>query len=213
MEKWRFTEYLGCLLPIAAVVIVLIIIWPSGKTGKPYFVEETKYFHSPQNKDNCKFYKSAKENRLSIKRVSESETIVYGYKMCKVCYGQKEQAEHIKKIAGFRQLELKSKDYRFWEDLEYESKQKFDSLYVYIDSKNTLHIDGNCISVINQTTSRIPFANIESIENTCEECVERWLCDFIYKKVYEGVYDPKVIKSPDGEEYDYYDNYPEPDDR
>lgn len=207
MDRDAVKGWAGCLIPIIAL-FAFVVIYRSCNSDKEdacYLVEETGYFHSTNDKDKCRFIKSAKEGNYHINKKSRLWVLAYDKKICKECYTNEEQKTFHEELARAKLLIQKSKEHNKWIGLDSESDCDYDDLTVYIDSMNTIHIDGNCVMILNKSSTKVAFGDIEHINNTCEECVERWLCDFIYKAVYERVYDKSVIKTPE-EEY-YYDDY------
>lgn len=212
MSKEARNGWLAFLIPIIGLIVYGVIYKScnDGNENSYYFVEETEYFHSTKDADKCRFIKSAKESGYHISKKSRPWVIAYDKKICKECFAEEEQKSFHKELAWAKALLRKSKEYNKWMNLDSESDCDFENLIVYIDSTNIFHIDGNCV-VLKGNATRMRLSEVESIYNTCEDCVERWLCDFIYKAVYEGVYDKNVIKYPDNAEEDYglFDNLPE----
>lgn len=200
MDKDTVKGWIGCLTPIIAISIYVVSYrsCQESKVEKYFYVEQTGYFHSTKDEDECRFIKSAKKDDYTIKMINYSEAICYNYKICKECYTKEQQATFYKEVARYKEISKRSKEYNAWRNLYNEQDADYDKLQVYIDTSNVLHIDGNCI--FNKLEmKRIPLNEVESINNTCEDCVERWVVDFLYKSVYEKVYDKSVIKYPDTE--------------
>lgn len=196
-------ETKGCLFfEICGVVILLTFLYAIIRdyNNKYYFVEETGYFHSTNDEDKCKFIKSANEHGYTISKIDKNIPIENGYLICKECFTHNEQEDYIKKYNWKKKIKQFDSDRVDWLLLSSShllNKQfDYDKLHVYIDTNNMLHIDGNCFNcpLEDVRLKRYSFSEIDSISSTCEECVDREFCDFIYKKIDEGVYDINAIK-------------------
>lgn len=199
MNKSGLSNLLGCLIQIAIIVVVIYLLMPNGKSGNPYLVKETGYFHSAKNKDTCRFYIQAKESGYTIKRVDTIFAVMKGYRICKFCYSKEEQDSYNEKLNKKIVEDAERNEYLKWENLNIDKQADYNDLFVYIDGKDVLHISYFCASDLgrNRNFVKIPFSQIETISSTCEECVGAEFCDFIYKAVYEGVYDTDLIKEVD----------------
>ena len=195
MKDSRF--YIWFALPILIIVAVIGGAFLLKDVGKEYLVECTDYIHSTDNPDKCRFIAIAKDRNYTISRIDKDRAFAEKKKICKECYTQQEQDEYN------RLLQWKIKHNQFWDEQEtwnkLSSKQNVDykKLIVYMEDNGTMHIDGDCYNIRNSKTTRIQLDLITRFNTTCEDCVGREYCDFIYKKVYEGIYDTSQIK--DGE--------------
>ena len=199
----KFKEGWGCcLVEILFVVAFFLMLQFTKDINKEYLVEETNYIHSTGSDEKCRFIKIARERDYTISRIKKDDAIRKGKKICKECYPIEEQAAFNKKF-----LEDKEKDL-FWSDLLKWSpiRLKYDStdyseLVVYMEHNGVLHLDGNCGWILGKKKElkRVPFSSIGSFKSTCEDCVDAELVEFIYKAVYENVYDKNLIR--DEEDY------------
>ncbi|SHL24334.1 hypothetical protein SAMN05216463_13717 [Xylanibacter ruminicola] len=83
-----------------------------------------------------------------------------------------------------------------WTALAY--RHNYDSLFVYIDSNSILHISAVCSNLADNGNARkVRLEDVNQINSTCGNCVERKYVDFIYKKINTGVYDTSQIKDVD----------------
>ena len=197
----------GIIFAIAGVVI-LCAYAIDFVSDHECVVIETRYFHSTEDKDKCKFIAQAKERNYTIKRMSEDKAREEGYKICKVCFSQKEQESYYKLSA----IQKEFANYTKWienhkrENLGWDflwaktnslTNEDFSKLYVYIDNKGKLHISTYCMELAQDNTARkIKFDDVVEINTTCELCVGREYVDFIYKKIDKGIYDVSLIGSP-----------------
>lgn len=204
--------WLGCLFYfiIFLIIIVLIQLYNDYQKKKEsyYLVEETGYFHSTKNEDKCKFIKFAKEKGYTIKMIDKYVPIEKDYHICNECFTHNEQEKYIKDYKFSKISNLHESDISKWEQLSAYLPCNFNELYVYLDTLNILHIDGNCLycTIEGGRVTRYSFSEIDSISSTCGDCVKRKYCDFIYKKIYEGVYDIKAIKDDIDDENDIDDD-------
>ena len=190
-------ENLGCLLFYVIIGGIAIFSYLYVKKANTrYYVEETGYFHSTDDEEECRFIKSAHEHGYAITKIDKKVPLEKGYNICKECFSVDKQDKYNKDLKLRKDFHQHLTESMEWSNLTYGVNYDFKKLFVYIDTKNILHIDGECLSIEGKT-SRRPFSEIESIESTCEDCVGREYCDFIYKKIYEGVYDIKAIKEPE----------------
>lgn len=200
---------LGILFAIAGVVIfghfVIDYIF-----GYECVVVETGYYHSTNKDSKCKFIASAKEHGYTIKKMSEGSAMEKGYKICHYCFSKEKQKSYNELLKWHNDLKAQRERYdRYkdedlgWDSLPYKNDHNFSNLYVYIDNKSILHISGCCISFDMDSAYKVRFDDVEEISSTCENCVGRRFCDFIYKKIYEGVYDLSQIKEEEDEEDEY----------
>ena len=190
-------ENLGCLLFYVIIGGIAIFSYLYVKKANTrYYVEETGYFHSTDDEEECRFIKSAHEHGYTITKIDKKVPLEKGYNICKECFSVDMQDKYNKDLNLRKDFHQHLTESMEWSNLTYGVNYDFKKLFVYIDTKNILHIDGECLSIEGKT-SRRPFSEIESIESTCEDCVGREYCDFIYKKIYEGVYDIKAIKEPE----------------
>lgn len=195
--KMMKKENLGCLLFYVLLGCVGIFSYLYVQNANTrYLVEETGYFHSTDDEEKCRFIKSANMHGYTIKKIDKEVPLRKGYKICKECFPQEKQDKYNKDLKWRKDFNQHLTENMEWSYLTYGVNYDFNKLVVYIDTKNILHIDGGCFS-IDGKASRLPLSEIESIESTCEDCVGREYCDFIYKKIYEGVYDIKAIKDPE----------------
>lgn len=214
MSKEVRNGWLAFLVPIIGLIVYGFIYKSCNDSNdnSHYLVDETGYFHSTNDKDKCRFIKSAKDGDYHIKKISHPEAVVYSHKICKECFTTDEQKGFRNEVTKMQLFRKMAKEHSLWMELDGNKDVDYNNLYVYIDSSNIFHIDGNCI-MLKGNASRMRLSNVESIYDTCEDCVERWLCDFIYKAVYEGVYDKNVIKCPENDDltegYEDYDYLPE----
>ena len=199
---WRFV-----FIIIGVVIVIGLAV--NAVSDHECVVIETGYFHSTEDKDKCRFIASAIEHNYTLKRMSEDNARKKGYKICKECFSEskqktynqiKEFSDHLDFVA--RHVEEETQEEFMWSSLKYAKDFNFDSLYVYIDSENVLHISMSCYSVYkNKDAMKIKLNNVERIKTTCESCVGREYVDFIYKKINDGVYDVSQIKEVEDEEY------------
>jgi len=188
----------GCCLIEAIVLIIILFVLPkyTKNIGKEYLVEQTNYIHSTDDKDKCRFIASAKDRKYKISRISREDALKQKKLICKECYPADVQKKYNNALQNILQEELVRKQYSddmaAWESLENDNSD-FSKLFVYMETNGTLHIYGNCYEAKGKLV-RIRFADIDTIKTTCEDCVGREYCDFIYKKLYEGIYDTNQIK-------------------
>lgn len=204
--------WLGCLFYFIIILIIIVLIQLYNDYQKKkesyYLIEETGYFHSTKNEEKCRFIKFANEHGYTIKMIDKYVPIEKGYHICKECFTHNEQEKYIKHYNRSKMFELHESDRFEWVYLSINhlmnSQFDFNKLYVYLDTLNILHIDGNCFYCTFEGghVTRYSFSEIDRISSTCGECVKREFCDFIYKKIYEGVYDINAIKDGiDDEDY------------
>ena len=201
-------------LSIALVIVVGLLIYGLRKDSGDFLVKETKYIHSTNNPNKCRFIFAANSAHYTISSISKSEAINIGAKICKECYDANEQNDyHEKYRKHYRELQEKKMSDLHWNDVtiwlcldESSSKQDFDNLFVYIEKSGKLHIDGGCLDK-NAVMSRVNFNNVRAFSTTCDVCVGRKFVDFIYTKVYKGYYDMSQIKDDDDETIDYDEEY------
>lgn len=201
-----------CILFCIGLCIPLSIIFAQELFyGHKCVVIETGYYHSTNKESKCKFIASAKKHGYTIKKMGKDEAIDKGYNICHYCFSKDEQELY----NDFQKMknDLKKQKERYekykdedlgWESLPYKKDYDFSKLYVYIDKELVLHISATCLSFDIDSANKVRFDDVDSISSTCEDCVERRFCDFIYKKVYEGVYDSSQIKEEEDEEDDYF---------
>lgn len=166
-------------------------------------VLETGYYHSTNKEDKCSFIESAKRSNYTIKRTSQNEAIKNGYKICHECFSKDEQESYNRLMTFHSHLD----NYSQWlkehmhEDLGWTAlayRHNYDSLFVYIDSNSILHISAFCGNLADNGNARkVRFEDVNQINSTCGNCVERKYVDFIYKKINTGVYDTSQIKDVD----------------
>jgi len=185
-----------CLTEILILAVILYVGYSSRDWGKEYLVEKTNYIHSTNNPNKCRFVKIAKERDYKISRISKKDANYKEKKMCKFCYTAEEQKKYNQELRERKKVNFYWEERKAWVDLLYNNEADFSKLYVYMEYPGKLHISGNC-SGIEGTTTRLNFRDIESIETTCEDCVDREYVDFIYYKINNGVYDISQIKEVD----------------
>lgn len=194
----------GCCLISTILYICLFCALPHycENKDKEYLVEETNYIHSTGNKDKCRFIASAKDRKYKISRISREDALKRKKLICKECYPADVQEKYNNALQNILQEESDRKqhteDMKAWESLENDNTD-FSKLFVYMEANGTLHIYGNCYEAKGKL-ERIRFADIDTIKTTCEDCVGREYCDFIYKKLYEGIYDTNQIKEVEEDE-------------
>ena len=190
-------------------IIVLCAYLVNVALGYECVVVETGYYHSTNKENKCPFIEDANKKGYTIKRTSQSKAIENGYKICKVCFSEKEQDSYYKLFSSHSHMD----NYSHWlhehmnEDLGWtllgiKNDVNVDSLYVYIDNKSVLHISSICGDLADDgNAKKVKFDNVNSIKTTCENCVGREYVDFIYKKIHEGIYDFSLIKESKEDEY------------
>ncbi len=200
----RLKDYLwGLFFPwgiILAIIAVLLLYGYVSNAIKNHecVVVETGYYHSTDKSSRCRFIKSAKEGGYTIKRTNRNEAIYNRYKICKECFSQEEQSSYNNDIKEKKEYETKRKEWLKWEGLKH-GKTDYNELYVYLDRKDVLHISPFCVSDYKE----LPFVELDSVSSTCEECIGAEYGDFVYKAVYEGIYDTSLIKEIDEIDTDY----------
>lgn len=191
-----------CLIEIMVCVGVVFAGYYVKDINKDYLVEETGYIHSTDDDDKCSFVKIAHERDYTISRIKKDDAIRKGKKICKECYPIEEQAAFNKKLLENKEKDLFLSDLLKWSPirLKYDSTD-YSELVVYMEHNGVLHLDGNCGWILGKKKElkRVPFSSIGSFKSTCEDCVDAELVEFIYKAVYENVYDKNLIR--DEEDY------------
>ena len=191
-----------CLVEILFVVAFFILYHFTKDINKDYLVEETGYIHSTDDDDKCRFVKIAHERNYTISRLKKDDALRQGKKICKECYSIEEQAAFNKKVSDIKEKDLYRSDRSKWlpMSLKYDSTD-YSKLVVYMEHNGVLHLDGDCGRLFGEKKEleRVPFASISSFKTTCEDCVDAELVEFIYKAVYENVYDKNLIR--DEEDY------------
>ena len=194
-----------CLLEILFVGALLFIL-PKWCThiNDEYLVEETGYIHSTGRESKCRFIKTAKERGYKISRIEKKDAIEKGYKICHDCYTKQEQEEYNEKLAKHIRDEEAQKKFdelinRKEEDLGWFNIDERENIvpslfYVYIDATGMLHIDNKCWDLDLNGAEKVMLQDLDNITTTCATCVDRSVCDFIYKAIYEGVFDKAQIK-------------------
>ena len=204
---------LGILFAIAGVIILCICgigAITDAIFGYECVVVETGYYHSTNKENKCRFIASAKQHGYTIKKISKSCAREKGYKICHYCFSSKEQKSYnelLKLHNDFKASRERYERYKDedlgWDALPYKNDHDFSNLYVYIDKKSILHISACCMSFDIDSANKVLFNDVEEISSTCENCVERRFCDFIYKKIYEGIYDLSQIKEEEDEDDEF----------
>ena len=193
----------GCLV-VSVVLFILFLVLRSclNNLDKEYLVEQTNYIHSTNNKKKCRFIAIAKDRNYEISRITKDLALKRKKNICKECYPEDVYEKYNSELKTILQKEMKGKQYSednaAWENIGH-SGEDFSKLFVYMETNGTLHILGNCYKAEGKL-ERINFADIDSIETTCGNCVGREYCDFIYKKLYEGIYDANQIKEVEYDE-------------
>ena len=199
----KFKEGWGCcLVEILFLAAAFLTIYFAKDINKEYLVEETNYIHSTGSNDKCSFIKKAHEKDYTISRIKKDDAIRQNKKICKECYPIEEQADFNKSVAERKENELYLSDAIKWSPIRLKfNSVDYNELYVYMEHNGVLHINGKCGWLIGEKKEleRVPFANITSFKSTCEDCVDTELVEFIYKAVYENVYDKDLIR--DEEDY------------
>ena len=203
----------GILFAIAGVIILCICgigAITDAIFGYECVVVETGYYHSTNKENKCRFIASAKQHGYTIKKISESNAREKGYKICHYCFSSKEQKSYnelLKLHNDFKASRERYERYKDedlgWDALPYKNDHDFSNLYVYIDKKSILHISACCMSFDIDSANKVLFNDVEEISSTCENCVERRFCDFIYKKIYEGIYDLSQIKEEEDKDDEF----------
>lgn len=194
----------GCCLIWIIVLIFLFFFLPGyfNNMGKEYLVEYTNYIHSTDDVDKCRFIAIAKDRNYKISRIDKSDALKQEKNICKECYPTDVYEKYFNELQNKLQekaiLKQYSNDEKEWEYLKSDNAD-FSKLFVYMETNGTLHIYGNCYEAKGKL-ERIRFADIDTIKTTCEDCVGREYCDFIYKKLYEGIYDTNQIKEVEEDE-------------
>lgn len=198
--------FIGCLLECIVGIAMLLIFHFCMKAcsniGKEYLVEETGYIHSTGDKERCWYIADAKKKGYKISRISMGQAKKEKKSICKACYSKEKQKEYNDDIANRKKWESRYDDWEEWLNLSADKAINIEKLFVYIErEKGRLHIYGNCNVAEEGELIRVRLDNVEGFDTTCEECVDREYCDFIYKAVYEGIFDSAQIKEIDD---DYY---------
>ena len=198
---WRFVFVI-----IGVVIVIGLAV--NAIFGYKCIVVETGYFHSTNKESKCRFIAIAKQRNYTIERMSEENARKKGYKICKECFSESEQktyyqikefSEHLDFVA--KHAKESAQEEFMWGSLKYKNDFNYDSLCVYIDAENVLHISKTCYGIYNKGAIKKKLNDVERINTTCESCVGREYVDFIYKKINEGVYDVSQIKEVEDEEY------------
>lgn len=203
MKSNRTVIIMWFAIPILVIATVIGCLFLFKDVGKEYLVDYTGYFHSTDNPDKCRFIAIAKDRNYTISRISKDEARFHKKNICKECYTQQEQDEYNKLLRWIIERDRFSEERKAWQKLESKQEIDYTELIVYMEDNGTMHIEGDCYMVKNKNTTRVQLEQITRFATTCEECVGREFCDFIYKKVYEGIYDTSLIKEIDEIDTDY----------
>lgn len=180
-----------CLLEILAVLAVIVLFFIDTEERGYYFVEETGYVHSTKKGSKCPFVKDASKKEYHITKIEKYDAITKEAKICKSCYTDDEQKEYNEMLGKYREMKPYYDDSTKWREINNKTTD-FSNLYVYIEDNGKLHIYGMCVEKTSLT--RVPLSEVSKFDVLCQNCVDVEYTEFIYKAVYEGIYDAELIR-------------------